>query len=53
MRIGDLAAASGVSVDTLRFAGILGLADGGPAGCDTVRDLAQAKIDDVTTRSAG
>lgn len=91
MRIGEVAAACQVSVETLRFyerrgllapparrssgyreypgdavrvvrfvketqelgftlddiAGLLGLADGGPDSCDTVRDLAHAKIDDV------
>lgn len=94
MRIGAVAAASGVSVETLRFyerrglltapdrlpsgyreypdeavrmvrfvkhaqelgftlddiAGLLRLADGGPDSCETVRDLAQAKIDDVTEK---
>ncbi len=30
------------------IADLLGLADGGPDSCDSVRDLAQAKIDAVT-----
>jgi MerR family transcriptional regulator, mercuric resistance operon regulatory protein len=94
MRIGAVAAASGVSVETLRFyerrgllapparlpsgyreylndavrvvrfirhaqdlgftlediTGLLALAAGGPEGCDTVRDLAEAKIDTVTDK---
>jgi MerR family mercuric resistance operon transcriptional regulator len=92
MRIGAVAAASGVTVESLRFyerrgllapparcpsgyreypdeavqvvrfvkhaqglgftlddiAGLLALAGGGPDSCDTVRDLAEAKIDAVT-----
>ena len=94
MRIGAVAAASGVSVETLRFyerrgllappsrlpsgyreyptdavrvvrfikhaqdlgftlediTGLLALAAGGPDSCDTVRDLAEAKIDTVNDK---
>ena len=32
--------------------GLLALADGGPDSCDTVRDLAEAKIDTVTDKIA-
>ncbi len=32
--------------------GLLALAEGGPEGCDTVRDLAEAKIDTVTGKIA-